>query len=307
MTFEEITDILQTQDEFGDLGDWTIATIAEGGTSAHTYRFTSGRADYFVKETQDNERNTLQLLAGLELDVCPRVVYPDLLAHNVLVMQYVPGDALKTKQLEPQLIEKYAVMQNTLNNWQRVQECCPDTSCTFSDTDSGIYRGFVLDGCRDGYQRLMNLGQFGLPILDDYTRLADRVIEGKETLAAEYSALPFGWLHHDFREENIRGRPQMLVDWGSSYGHGPFLFDLVPFLLLDADALEVFAARSDICRKAGRAQVEEWLRLAGLASFVAFLVWRVPDPEREDHAQTRDGQWAEYLEYEFEPYRLLLA
>jgi hypothetical protein len=307
MTFAELTDLLQTKDEFGDLGDWTIAGITEGGTSAHTYRFTSGRADYFVKETQDNERNTLQLLAGLELDVCPRVAYPDLLGHNVLVMQHIPGDSLKTKRLEPGLVGKYAEMHNALNNWQRVEECCPDTPCTFSDTDGGNYRDFILQGCRDGYQRLMNIRPLGLSILDDFTRLADRVVQRQETLAGEYSTMPFGWLHHDFREENIRGRPQRLVDWGSSYGHGPFLFDLAPFLLIDADALDVFTARSDICRKASGEQVEGWLRVGGLASFVAFLVWRLPDPEREDHAQTRDGEWAEYLEYEFEPYMPLLA
>jgi hypothetical protein len=47
--------------------------------------------------------------------------------------------------------------------------------------------------------------------------------------------------------------------------------------------------------------------VAGLASFVAFLVWRLPRPERGDDGQAGGAQWTRYLEYEFEPYRPLLA
>ncbi|NIQ99242.1 MAG: hypothetical protein GTN78_03450, partial [Gemmatimonadales bacterium] len=59
MTFAELADLLQTEQEFGNPDDWTIASLTGGGTSPHTYRLTSSHADYFVKETQDNERNTL--------------------------------------------------------------------------------------------------------------------------------------------------------------------------------------------------------------------------------------------------------
>jgi hypothetical protein len=207
MEFAELADLLRTEEEFGDLDDWTVASLTAGGTSAHTYRLTSGHADYFVKETQDNESNTLQLLAGLELEVCPPVVYPGLLGHNLLVAEYIPGGHLKAKDLEPALVAKYAAMQNALNNWSSVVERCPDTPCGFSQTDGGSYRDFVLEGCRDGYQRLMNISQLALPILDDFVRLADRVVQMQKALAAAYSAMPFGWLHHDFGEENIVGCP----------------------------------------------------------------------------------------------------
>jgi hypothetical protein len=113
--------------------------------------------------------------------------------------------------------------------------------------------------------------------------------------------MPFGWLHHDFRETHIVGDPPRLIDWGSSYGHGPFLFDLGPFLVNDVRGLECFIAHSDICGSASRAEIDRWLYTANCASFAGFTLWRLADPGYARRVQDKTSCQA-LLEYEYPVY-----
>jgi hypothetical protein len=112
--------------------------------------------------------------------------------------------------------------------------------------------------------------------------------------------MPSGWLHHDFREENIlAGQPQYVADWGSSYGPGPFLYDLAPFLFGCPGRLDVFAESSELCDGVSRQAVERWLYAATAARCAALLRHALPLRPRLDELEP-------YLACQFEVYGGLL-
>jgi aminoglycoside phosphotransferase (APT) family kinase protein len=114
--------------------------------------------------------------------------------------------------------------------------------------------------------------------------------------------MPFARQHHDFREGNILGEnPQVIIDWGSSYGHGPFLYDLAPFLLNHQENLAIFIQHSDICKQAGRTAIKRWLYVAACARFMTFFTYI---RERADCEKVKDLE--AFLEYHYQTYGSLL-
>ena len=291
---------------FGDPRVWQLERMNSGGISPHTLRLETPGGDLFIKATRDNESRTLRLLACLDLAVCPTIVLPDLLDQNWLVGEFVPGGPLRGKRLEPGLVAHYASMQNCLNRRQLFEGGEPFTRCKFITHDTGgFYRGLITRGLKEGYPTLVSLRAYGLPIVDEYIRIAERLAEHADSIAEAWATMPFAWLHHDFREAHIISSPQKLVDWGSSYGHGPFLFDLAPFLILDSAAFDVFMACSDICQQASRSQVMGWLSAATCAAFMAFILWRVKAFGAPGGNWNTPEECRRFLEYEVSPFRAL--
>lgn len=295
MTFDELREHLRAVTELQDLDAWTFTAIPGGHTSAHTYRLRSEGRDYFVKEVKDNERDALKLLAPLRLVHVAAVVYPNLLDRNILVAEYVGGGPLESKSLEPDLIIDLATIQNHLNGAEYIDEPARDQEFFFGRYATRCFE----EGCAN----LLALGALRLPIVELCRHLTDLLAERRVQIAQEFSAMPFAWQHHDFREENILGRnPQKIVDWGSSYGRGPFLFDLAPFLLNAETRLQTFVAHSHVCRKADRSTIERWLYVAASVRLMELL--------RCVQALTDCGNreaLASFLAYHYATYKSLLA
>ena len=308
MDLGELLQRLERLPHIGDPRAWHVEPITLGGVSQHTYRLRTPSVDLFVKTTRDNESRTLRLLSYLDLAVCPRILYPELLDENLLVAQYVPGGPLRERRLEPGLVANYCEMQNKLNQRHLFESVEPFTRCAFHAEDvGGFYRGLIARGLVEGYPKLIALRAYGLPIIEEYVEVAQRVGEHADRIADAYAMMPFAWLHHDFREDNIVGSPQKLVDWGSSYGHGPFTFDLAPFLIVDREGLATFIAGSQICRQAERSEILRWIFAGTCAAFMGFLLWRVKYPQEPGgNWQTPEECWR-FLEYEAPPFRAMLT
>jgi hypothetical protein len=306
----DLTGLLQRLERLPHLGDpraWHAEPITLGGVSRHTYRLQTPSADLFVKTTRDNESRRLRLLAYLDLAVCPRILYPELLDENLLVAQYVPDGPLREKRLEPGPVVNYCAMQNELNQRHLFESVEPFTRCEFHKDDAGgCYHSLIARELEEGYPKLIALRVYGLPIIEEYVEMAERVGEHSDRIAHAYATMPFAWLHHDFREDNIVGSPQKLSDWGSSYGHGPFAFDLAPFLILDPGALVTFMAHSDICRQAERSQILWWVFIGTCADFMGFLLWRVGYPDEPGGNWDTPEECRRFLEYEAPPFRAML-
>lgn len=113
--------------------------------------------------------------------------------------------------------------------------------------------------------------------------------------------MPFAWQHHDFREDNIVGRRHVLIDWGSSYGYGPFMFDWAPFLLNNRKSLDVYIKVSEICGKASRKRIEKWVYVSAAIRILERLRYQFGELSQINSESVR-----EFLEYEYETYRFLL-
>ena len=134
----------------------------------------------------------------------------------------------------------YPELHNALNDEGLVRDRAPNIEYKLTRQDDGFYRRSITRCARDGYEQLLRLRPYGLPILDEWQTVADHLRGQLEPIAEAFSSMPFAWLHHDFREGSILGDPQRLIDWGSSYGHGPFFFDRAPFLVNDPAGLALF-------------------------------------------------------------------
>lgn len=299
---ESFRTLLNSVSLLGDLATWHTARIREGGVGGNTFSLTRGDQKLFLKETRANESRTLKLLHRQKLRLAPVIHAPELLDQNILLAEFIPGDKPTCKRLDPLLIHDFAQMQNALNDPQIFAEGRAPAGCKFTDHDDGFFQRGLVKNSALAEQNIAALKRFNLPIVDELQAAAGQILPRIDTLAAQFAAMPFAWQHHDCREGNILGTPQRLVDWGSSYGHGPFLFDLAPFLIDDPAGWTTFIGASDHARKSSPAALHHWLRLALAARFVAFIKERIKP--NGGHVNTA-GQTQAFLEYEFAPFRAL--
>lgn len=153
-------------------------------------------------------------------------------------------------------------MQNRLNDVEYFNRNNPQkySLCRFSDRDNAFFRRGYIESFELGYRNLINLRERYSPsIVQKFIQLVEFLTEDKERIVDELANMPFAWQHHDFREDNIIGEKQVLVDWGSSYGYGPFMYDLAPFWLNNRRSLEVYTGSSEICRKEAKLRIERWV------------------------------------------------
>ena len=302
MDFAEFKRRLQSSPTFHNLERWTITDTDSGITSPNSYRFQCGDRDLFCKEVKENEKRILAFLTEAQLEIAPHIVCPDLLEQDIAVYEYVRGAPLTGKMLPETLIRNYARMQNLLNQEHVFRQSDALHGCTFTREDDGFYRSSITRCIDQGYEHLFKLRAHDLPVVEAFIEIADHIRAHRAPIVDDFSGMPFAWLHNDLREIQIIGDPPKLVDWGSSYGHGPFLFDLAPFLVNDERGLATLIAHSDICRSATQDEIERWLYAANCASFAGFTLWRLADPPVVSQVQTREGCQA-LLAYEYPAYR----
>jgi len=304
MKLKELRDILCIEEELRDIDNWVFDKISKGGVGLHSYAISKDQKKYFVKEVKDNEANALLLIYPLKLKHFINVLCPDLLMNNVLVSEFVSGKTLKTKILHPGLLRDFAEMQNRLNDVSYFNGYNSNkySLCKFSDHDDGFFRNGYLECFDVAYKNIVNLNnRYSLPIVQKFLVLIEFLMEDKERIVDELVTMPFAWQHHDFREDNIVGRRQVLIDWGSSYGYGPFMFDLAPFLLNNRRSLDVYIEVSEICRRASRKRIEKWVYVSAAIRILERLRYQFGELSQINSESVR-----EFLEYEYETYKFLL-
>lgn len=233
-------------------------------------------------------------MVPLALTHVAKVAFPDLLENNVLVTPYIAGGPIKSRDLEPGLIRDFATIQNHFNSPEFCKESGTD--------DGGFYKRFVIRCLETGYRNLLEFRIHNLHIVEQHRTIAAYLLPNQDQLAGEVSDMPFARQHHDFREGSILGEnPQVIIDWGSSYGRGPFLYDLAPFLFNHERNLEVFVEHSDICKQVDRKTIDRWLYAATSARFFSFWAYIRELVECE---QVEDLE--AFLEYHYATYRGLL-
>ena len=183
--FDRLACVLSS--EMGDLSTWKVKSLTGGGVSKHTYKMWSEGTIFFVKEIEDNERYTLQLLHQLGLHIAPQIVFAELLDHHVLVTTYIEGEMIREKRLDAQLIRDFAHMQNALNEPAHFRSHKTPSGCTYTDHDDGFFRSGMLTNFEVGYGNLLLLRAYELPIVDRYLALADRIHPHVDRLAGRFA------------------------------------------------------------------------------------------------------------------------
>lgn len=289
MNPEEIILLLR---EAGMNDDWVISPVIPEYPSKQIWRLEGANHDLYVKMTRENERKTLQTITPLGLTHIQRSKHPKLLDKGVVVTDYCPHGWIKTKELDPGLIRDYAVLQNTLNKPPHIDKLPTDAE--------GFYRKSSRYFIENGFKCLHEHGKHvNKETYQGCAEIGSVIHDAMDTLVEEYCEMPFAWLHYDFREDNIlAGEHMVLVDWGSSYGRGPFMHDIAPFLMNFERNKASFTDSSDICKVSTPEQVQRWITIASCLRFINRFQW-FKDENPEGWKETT-------YRYQYETYKSLL-
>lgn len=301
MTLRELKKNLNNVSELKNINSWKFDVMQGGIIARHKYKISKGDKQYFVKDIKENEKNILKVLVDIDAKFIPKIYFPQLLNKNILVTEYLSGGQLIGKKLDKELLIGFVKFQNFLNDKVYLTRNRPGDLANFSEKDGGFFKKCITANFNFGLRYLSSLNKFNLETVELNMELLSHLRKHRKEIIRDFTSMPFARQHHDFKEDNIIGNPQKLTDWGSSYGYGPFLFDLAPFLLNDNDNYELFIENSDICTKYDRKTIDRWLYVAAVARFVENLRYRLKDNGLLDDRE----KCKEYLEYEYQTYKHL--
>jgi len=276
MDIEEILNEVRKEKVFEELSSLDLKKI-ELGEMEHKYTFSKNEVIYFIKELKNHEAQMEYFLTILQLTCLPYSNFPRLLKKRILVREFVSGEILSKRKIDLELLREFAIMRNKMNDKRFFDKYNIFKMDNYSQEDDGFYER----GIREDLlvvKKIINEKRG----LDKLKEIYYYVSENFEKILNRYLEMPFEKQHQDFREDNIiidsEGRHR-LIDWGSSYGYNPFLFDIAPFLIDDSEAFEEYINNSDVCKDVERSKLDCWLYSALAVRFLSMVRWRIGEEE----------------------------
>jgi hypothetical protein len=290
--------------EFSDLSSWKIKKL-NIGEMEHTYLFSKGDKKYFVKEVKPHEAQVNYFLCSLKLNHLPYSIHPELLKKRILVMPYLKGKMLRKRKIDYNLLGDFIKFQNKMHNRIFFSKNNIMNLKNYSNKDEGFcIKNFNRDW-NVGYKNIINLKKiYNLDIISKFIEIIDKINSERDKIIKEFSQMPFARQHHDFREDNIlvTKKGQMLIDWGSSYGYGSFMYDYADFLINDRKALNLVVNESIFCKKVSKEKVKRWLYVSLIKKMFNMLCWYIP---KGHHNIATKKRAKKMLEYEYKTYKVL--
>lgn len=263
--------------ELGDWRSWRIERLAGGAVCDHIYKITRESDELVLKQIRENERYTLELLDRTGCEIAPRIVSPEALRYGVLVTDFIPGGRWSSLSLPAKLIVQFAMMQNRLNDRELFDSPTPSL-CRYIDRDDNFYGPGLLQNMGLAGERIELFVRSGHPSAAQTARIFQSFRDELPAIAADFAGMPFAWHHNDFEPRNLIGEQPKLIDWGSSFGHAPYFYDLAPYLMRDHEGDRLYRSTLDHCACVDDRSYERWRYVATVARFVSWAVNRI----RED-------------------------
>jgi len=276
------------------------------GEMYHTYKISKGKQTFFVKEVKIHEAQMEYFLSKLKYGHLPYSIFPKFLEKGILVRQYIKGNMLRSKNIDLGLVRDFACMRSEMNDKRFFNKHNIFKLDNFSRKDGGFYAKSLSQSFDFAPKRLKELDKYKLREVEDYWEIYKHLKKNKKEIIKGFVSMPFAKQHQDFREDNIivdKLGKQNLIDWGSSYGYHPFMFDPAPFLVYNKKALKTYMDNLNFCKRASDAQISRWLYVGLAAKFFDNVKWRL-DPS-EYRADTK-VKCKKYLAYEYETFKYLL-
>lgn len=245
-----------------------------GRVAEHVYRFdTPGGRPLAVKVVRPNEALILRVLAHLRSPLVPSIRCPKSIGEGLLIWHYL--DPAAVGPLHPDLAKAYAQFHNATDDGKVFVELGLPVKLEKSGQEFYID---TLHRCLSAAMvNLATLQGYAWPVLDSVRKTMAQVGEREDELAERFGNTPFAWVHNDFRDENLVGKPPKLIDWGSSYGYGPYLYDIGPYLVESDEAMRAFAGESAIYQSRSQGEREGDLLACTAAALTGYLHWHLGD------------------------------
>jgi hypothetical protein len=302
---EDFENILRKTKEFRNFDKWKIKTL-NIGEMTHTYILQKGKKKYFSKEVKLHEAQVNYFLYKLKLRHLPYSLFPKLLKKGILIMPNIDGKMLRKKQLDINLLKDFIKFQNKMNNRAYFEKHNTTKLNNYSQSEDGFFAKNLYDNFKECKKNLLKLKKkYKLKIIQDFLELLNLISINKEGIIKDFVSMPFTRQHHDFREDNIivNNGGQFLIDWGSSYGYGPFMYDYAEFLVDNQKALNIVINKSKICKNICLITIERWLYVSLIAKMLNMLRWYI---QKGHHNIETKKNVKKLLEHEYKTYKVLL-
>jgi len=304
-SLKDIKETLQQEKEFRDLTKWKFKHIPLGEMQ-HTYLISRGQKNYFLKELKTHEAQMEFFLCKCNLKHLPSSIYPNLLKHKILVRKFISGRMLRSKNIDLGLLRDFAMMRNTLNKKTFFDKHNIMGLKNYSQKDDGFYARELYSSFLKAPRILKALQKYKLQEVTDFQNILSHLKKDKKAIIHDFVSMPFAKQHQDFREDNIivgTDGKQRLIDWGSSYGYNPFMYDVAPFLVHNPKALQKYVKISNICKGKSQKVSGRWLYVALVARFLDVITSRLHPSEGRT---TTKEKCRKYLKYEYKTYKELI-
>ena len=274
MKKESIFAILRAEGQFIDIEKWAITTIFQGKAAEYVCKLEKDHISYFVKDITPNEKNTLHMILPLNFKHFIKTPFANLLEKGVLVADFVEGGNYKGTRLSSSLLTDYASMQITLNNKDYYDMHYKGDKNIYLTADDGYFRKSAYERIKLSIRILGYLYKKNDKLMNKYYILFNEIERVLDSIVYYYYSMPFGWLHNDFRNENMVGDLPVVIDWGASHGYGPFLHDLAPYLLGNNDDIQLFISTAFDNHIPDHTQINRWLVSVLIYRLAGEIVWR---------------------------------
>ena len=305
MEFSEIEKALKNIEEFSDFKSWSLKRL-KIGEMYHTYVLSKGNKKYFIKEIKPHEAQILYFLNKINLKHIPGAVNLRLLDKKILLSEFIEGHMLKFRKIDLGLLNDFIIFQNKMKDKKFFDRYNHFKLKNYSNSDNGFFKSRFKSELKTGRMNLINAKRkYTIPIIDKYLQICDYLKLNQDKISEDFSKMPFTRQHHDFKENNIikSKNGDILIDWGSSYGYGPFMYDLAIFLIHDKKALKILMNKSNLANKYSKAQIERWLYVSLAYRYTDFTNWyiRKKAPNLESEIKLK-----KILNYNYKTYSYLL-
>ena len=303
-SLEKIKEIISFEKDFRDLNSWKFEHIPLGEME-HTYKLSKGNKKYFLKELKPHEAQMEYFLVKLRLRDLPFSLYPKLLKQKILIRRFIVGRMLRSKNIDLKLIKDFVNMRNKMNDKKYFDKYNILKLNNYSQKDNGFYEKDLEGSFSKAMSVLNKLNKYHLNEVENVKRILNYLKGNKKSINKDFVNMPFAKQHQDFREDNIiieKGRHK-LIDWGSAYGYNPFMYDVAPFLINNAQALKIYVKNSKNCKGVSKEQISRWLYVALAARFLDIIMSRLHFSENRTNTK---ADCKKYLAYEYKTYKKLL-
>jgi hypothetical protein len=273
MNREQVISVLRKNKLFNNINNWEITPIYQGKAAEFACNIKNSSYSYFVKDIKENEKNALYMILPLKSTHFVKTSFLDLLQDNVLVADFVDGGNYTSSRLSESLIIEYAAMQKALNDREYFKKHFRGQSSVYKMADDGYFKKTADERIKLSLRILEYFLKRGNSQMRSCYMLFKEIDKLADSIIYNYYSMPFAWLHNDFRSQNMVGELPVLVDWGESYGYGPFLQDIAPYMLDNSSDIELYFSVLFGNPKFDSIQVDKWLVSVLIYRLAGEIIW----------------------------------
>jgi hypothetical protein len=281
--------------QVAELKSYILTKYIKGSSLQPKFIGLCGSQKIFIKVVNNKESIILSEITKLQSQYIVGSILPELLKENIFIANFI--NEASQPYLNNEFLYDYFRMQQLFDDHSKLNQ--------LFGTDQSIYRNYNFIPFKENILNDINVALRVFKCLQIqtegnlfyYEEIFNDISLKKLNIVDCYCCMPLRWLQNDFKRGNLIGKKPSLIDWGESYGMGPFLHDIAPFI-----SKEIFDSCFEIISTKYKKSIEEcyrWLFSALCIRLTHEIVWQYMNYFRTSskiitNIETFDQQYPSY-------------